>query len=88
MLKLTRRILDSDLGSAVRCLGTSAPALKPSQTQASVSEEEVFRPAAAQATAMTDMGTRSLFSPDHDMFRCVVHSSLSSHSHCPLPGQW
>ena len=72
MLKLTRRILDSELSSAVRCLSSSAPLLKPAQTQSSEGEEEVFRPAAAQAESMTDMGTRSLFTPEHDMFRCVM----------------
>ena len=69
MLKLTRRILDSELSAAVRCLSSSAPLMKPVQTQSSADEEEVFRPAAAQADSMTDMGTRTLFTPEHDMFR-------------------
>ena len=71
MLKLTRSILNSELSAAVRCLSSSAPLLKPAQTQSSADEEEVFRPAAAQAESMTDMGTRTLFNPEHDMFRCV-----------------
>ena len=45
MLKLTRRILDSELSAAVRCLSSSAPLMKPAQTQSSAGEEEVFRPA-------------------------------------------
>lgn len=71
MLKLTRSILNSELSAAVRCLSSSAPLMKPAQTQSSVDEEEVFRPAAAQAESMTDMGTRTLFTPEHDMFRFV-----------------
>ena len=49
MLKLTRNILNSELSAAVRCLSSSASLMKPAQTQSSVDEEEVFRPAAAQA---------------------------------------
>ena len=78
MLKLTRRLLDSELLlAASRSLATSAPVLKPAQTQAAGESEAEPRPAPAQADTMTEMGTRDIFTADHDMFRSVVRSVLS-----------
>ena len=83
MLKLTRRLLDSELLlAASRSLATSAPVLKPAQTQAAGESEAEPRPAPAQADTMTEMGTRDIFTPDHDMFRSVVRSVLASDSCC------
>ena len=78
MLKLTRRLLDSELLlAASRSLATSAPVLKPAQTQAAGESEAEPRPAPAQADTMTELGTRDIFTPDHDMFRSVVRSVLA-----------
>ena len=55
--------------SVSRGLSTSSCVRQQPHEVSDLAQDEAFRPAAAQMGSMLDIGARSIFNSDHDMFR-------------------
>ncbi|XP_071552293.1 long-chain specific acyl-CoA dehydrogenase, mitochondrial-like [Panulirus ornatus] len=83
---LGRSLLYRSTSAGVRCLGTSEK--RDGEPSTEPQEEAIpFRPSTAQAPTMMDIGTRSIFNEDHDIFRKSVRKFFNEEV-LPYHAQW